>query len=147
MDGEKYTLSDDALLEAINDFAFTEIDPLFFLEGGEAVGGFWGAAQEVVAATGVHAAKLMTGQARAMFYMRSFYMLGMLRGAEAYRFAMMDEEEGPAQIPFSLDSFSAEDFREDLERTTPEMFQRLCALLGLTVQWKDRAQKPRRRKR
>lgn len=127
--------TDDELLEIINISSFTETDPLFFLEGGEAVGGFWGVAQEVVAASGVHAAKLMTGQARAMFHMRSFYMLGMLRGAEALRFAMMDEEESPPLIPFPLDGFSAEDFREDLEQATPEMFQRLCALLGLSVSW------------
>lgn len=58
--------------------------PVGFEEDGDCWG-FWSAAEEVAAASAVQAAKLTTGQARALFHMRSFYFLGVIRGAEEYR--------------------------------------------------------------
>ena len=89
---------------------------------------------------------MATGQARALFHMRSFYFLGVIRGAEEYR-AMLTDDMEVKNAPFSLDDYFAEEFREALEAMEPEDFQRLCALLGLSVQWAKKPQKPKRRKR
>ena len=108
-------------------------DPVGFLEDGDGYG-FWLAAAEVAGAAPLQAARLKSGQARALFHMRSFYLLGVLRGAEAYR-SMLSGAEEITDMPFSMDSGAAEEFREDLEAMPPELFQQLCALLGLSVRW------------
>lgn len=80
------------------------------------------------------AAKLTTGQARALFYMRSFYFLCVLQGAEEYR-AMLTDDIEAENTPFSLDDYASAEFRESLEAMEPEDFRRLCALLGLSIPW------------
>lgn len=133
MDKKKCILSDEDIRDLSDLTPFAEGDPVGFLEDGD-VCGFWAAAEEVAVASAVQAAKLETGQARALFHMRSFYLLGVLRGAEAYRSMLTDEEE-TKDMAFSLDSGAAEEFREDLEAMPPALFQRLAALLGLSVAW------------
>lgn len=140
MNKNKYILSDEDIRDLSDLTPFAEGDPVVFLEDGD-TWGFWAAAEEVAAASAVQAAKLETGQARALFHMRSFYLLGVIRGAEAYRSMLKDEEE-TQDMAFSLDSGAAEEFREDLEAMPPELFQRLTALLGMSVKWADRPQNP-----
>lgn len=141
MNKNKYILSDEDIRDLSDLTPFAEGDPVCFLEDGDPECGFWAAAEEVAAASAVQAAKLETGQARALFHMRSFYLLGVIRGAEAYRSMLKDEEE-TLDMVFSLDSGAAEEFREDLEAMPPELFQRLTALLGMSVKWADRPQNP-----
>lgn len=137
MDEKKYILSNDEIWDLISFTGFEEGDPVCFMEDGEPCGGFWALAEQVVNASAAQAARLEAGQARALFYMRSFYLLGVIRGAEAYRFSMLDtdDEEGQPVVFFTPDDGFENDFREGLERLPPELFQRLCALLGLSVQW------------
>lgn len=130
---KKYILSDEDVRDLSDLTPFAEGDTVGFLEDGDGYG-FWAAAEEIAVASAVQAAKLETGQARALFHMRSFYLLGVLRGAEAYR-SMLTDEEKTKDIAFSLDSSAAEEFREDLEAMPPELFQRLAALLGMSVAW------------
>lgn len=136
MNREKYILSDEAIRELTDTTPFSEGDSVGFLEDGDGCG-FWLAAEEVAVASAVQAAKLKTGQARALFHMRSFYFLGVLRGAEEYRSMLTDDME-TQNAAFSLDSDAAEEFREGLETMKPEDFQRLTALLGLSVPWESR---------
>lgn len=134
METKKYILSDEDIRDLTDTTPFSEGESVGFLEDGDGCG-FWLAAEEVAAASAAQAAKLTTGQARALFHMRSFYFLGVLRGAEEYRHTLTDKFELKT-IPFSLDDCCSEEFREDLENMLPEDFQRLCALLGLSVPWK-----------
>lgn len=135
MEKEKCILSDEDIRNLTDTTPFSEGDPVGFLENGDAFG-FCQAAEEVAVASAVHAAKLTAGQARALFHMRSFYFLGVLRGAEEYRHTLTDKFELKT-IPFSLDGACAEEFRESLETMAPEDFRRLCALLGLSVEWEE----------
>lgn len=135
MDEKKYILSDENIRTLTDTTPFSEGDTMGFLEDGDGCG-FWLAAEEVAVASAVQAAKLTTGQARALFHMRSFYLLGVLRGAEEYRHSLTDEFE-LKPIPFSLDNCCSQEFRESLEAMPPKDFQRLCALLGLSVPWEN----------
>ncbi len=136
-EGQNPILSDKEIAEISEFTPFAEGDGVYYEDDGEFLCGFWGAAEEAAAAAPLQAAKLKTGLARALFHMRSFYFLGVLRGAEAYRSALIEDEDVPSYMPFALDAYSAEEFREDLETMPPEVFRRLCALLGLSVQWED----------
>lgn len=133
METNEYILSNEAIRNLTDTTLFSEEQPVGFEEDGDCWG-FWSAAEEVAAASAVQAAKLTTGQARALFHMRSFYFLGVLRGAEEYRNTLTDKYELKT-IPFSLDDGCSQEFRESLEAMPPEKFQRLCALLGLSVPW------------
>lgn len=144
MDGKTYILSDEDIRNFTDTTPFSEGDSVGFLEGVDSCG-FWLAAEEVAKASAAQAAKLTTGQARALFHMRSFYFLGVLRGAEEYR-SMLTDDMKTENAPFSLDDYASEEFRESLEAMEPEDFQRLCALLGLSVKWAVSPPKPKRRK-
>lgn len=134
----RYIFSNDALLTLSEITTYAEGDPLCWgTEGGEIVGGFWPLAEEVAKATAAAAVMLSSGQARALLVMRSFYLLGVLRGGEAYRSLVLDEEGEPEfkNIPFTLDNLAAADFVDELSALSPEYFNRLLALLGLSVPW------------
>lgn len=133
METKKYILSNEDIRNLTDTTPFSEGEPVGFLEDGDGCG-FWMAAEEVAVASAVQAAKLTTGQARALFHMRSFYFLGVIRGAEEYR-SMLTEDMESENAPFSLDDYASAEFRESLETMAPEDFQRLCALLGLSVPW------------
>lgn len=133
MKAKEYILSNEAIRNLTDTTLFSEGDSVGFLEDGDGCG-FWLAAEEVAVASAVQAAKLTTGQARALFHMRSFYFLGVIRGAEEYR-SMLTEDMESENAPFSLDECCSQEFRESLEAMRPEEFQRLCALLGLSVPW------------
>lgn len=57
-------------------------------------------------------------RAKALFYMRAFYFLGVLRGGEAYRVSLLLDDdinaEEPPQIDFGLSDSCAELFADDL---------------------------------
>lgn len=57
-------------------------------------------------------------KAKALFYMRAFYFLGVLRGGEAYRVSLLLGDdintEEPPQITFELSGNCAELFVDDL---------------------------------
>ena len=80
--------------------------------------------------------KLENLHSQALFLMRGFYLLGVLRGGEAYRGMMRDIVEpdnlDPAEsLPFSLDDVLADDFAFDLNGLTQEKLTQLWADLGL----------------
>lgn len=135
---DKGILSDAELLELSELTAFTEGEGLCWgVENEEPVGGFWSLAEEVAKATATGAVKLRTGQERALFAMRAFYLLGVLRGGEAYRNCVIDADTEPEfkDLPFQLDQMAAEDFADDLRETEAEYLARLLSMLGLSVPW------------
>lgn len=140
---DKGILSDAELLELADFTPFTEGEPVLMCEPGwEPFCCFWHEATEVAKAIAAEATRLSSGQARALFAMRGFYFLGILRGGEAYRNSLIDTETEPefTDLPFQLDSGAAADFVDDMNELTPELFNQLCALLGLSVPWAaDRA--------
>ncbi|WP_312615070.1 hypothetical protein [Oscillibacter sp.] len=131
----------DAELVALSELtAFAEGEGVCWgIENGKPVGGFWDLAAEVAKATAAAGAALPSGQARAVLAMRAFYLLGVLRGGEAYRNTVIDTETEPEfkDLPFELDAMAAADFAEDLGNLTPEVFRQLCALLGLSGPWAE----------
>jgi len=137
------SLSDEDIREASEYTPFTESTPVYDEDDVEPKSSFFGVAEQVAGAAAVEAAKLKSGQARALFHMRSFYLLGVLHGAEAYR-AIQTGEYERKKIPFSLDEYCAEEYREELEQLPPEVFQSLCSLLGLSVQWEGQMEEGRR---
>lgn len=136
-----FILSDKEIVDLRDFTPFPEGDPIYFYDDDDEtpILGFWGVAEEVARATAAEAAMLETGQARALLMMRSFYFLGVLRGAEEYRsYITADEhleDNGLEAIPFELAEGAAEDFREELDKMPPKLFKRLCAMLGLSVEW------------
>ena len=136
METKKYIFSDEEIRNLTDTTPFSADEPVGFL-GGEDGCGFWLAAEEVSKASAAQTAKLTTGQARALFYMRNSYFLGVLQGAEEYR-AMLTDDMETENAPFSLDDYASAEFRESLEAMEPEDFRHLCALLGLSVPWKNK---------
>lgn len=137
----EYVLSDEALLSLSETTLYGEGDNcLWYVEDGKPVGGFWSIAEEVARATAVDAVQISSGQGRAILAMRAFYLLGVLRGGEAYRRLVAPEEEYEKllDLPFTVYS---ELFAEDLEAMPQEWMARLLALLGLTVPWAAEDQK------
>ena len=65
---------------------------LWVIDIGKKVGGFWGIAEDVAEAIAADAVHLCSGQARALLAMRAFYLLGVLRGGEAYRNLVVDSD-------------------------------------------------------
>lgn len=111
-------------------------------ENGKIVGGLWGLAEEVGAAMRAEDTELMTedqlretGQRGQIIYaLRAFYRLGVLRGLETYRNHILNNDCEPvfAELPFALDAWAAEDFADDLRDTTPELLDKLLALVGVS---------------
>lgn len=133
-------LSDAELLALSELTTFAEGEGVCWgIENGKPVGGFWDLAAEVAKATAAAGAALPSGQARAVLAMRAFYLLGVLRGGEAYRNTVIDTGTEPefVDLPFDMDAMAAADFAEDLNNLTPEAFSQLCALLGLSGPWAE----------
>lgn len=131
-----YVLSDEEL-KSLSEFTpYSEGDAfLWVIDIDKKVGGFWGIAEEVARATAADAVHLRSGQARALLAMRAFYLLGVLRGGEAYRNLIVDSDGDEPEfkdLPFDVYS---ELFVADLKELTPEEFNSILALLGLTVPW------------
>lgn len=127
MDENKYIFSDGDL------FDLSESAPL--TEGGQ-LEDLLSEAQVVAAAiekTGADLSALWP-QARALFFMRGFYFLGILRGGEAYRAALLDDIPGadePPTAPFELSDVCADLCAKELEGKPTETVRAIYRSLGL----------------
>lgn len=125
---EKYILPDDELME------LSELAPL--TEGG-ALDELLNEAKEVMRA--IDAAKaddgvLVDDRAWALYLMRGFYFLGILRGGEAYRAALLDDVPGadePPTVPFALSESCTDLFVKDLEGEPSETLEAIYKILDL----------------
>lgn len=61
--------------------------------------------------------------------MRAFYFLGVFRGGEAARAAILDDDAEGGE--FNLSDFGTERFAEDLQALDAVSLARLCDSLGL----------------
>lgn len=127
MDECKYIMTNSEL------FDLSEYTPL--TEGGT-LEEFLSEAQQVAGAiekTGVDLSALWP-QARALFFMRGFYFLGILRGGEAYRAALLDDTPGaeePPTAPFELSDACADLCAKELEGKPTETVRAIYRTLGL----------------
>ena len=127
MDENKYILSDEDL------FDLSESAPL--TEGG-LLEDLLSEAQQVAEAikkTGVDLSAL-SPQARALFFMRGFYFLGILRGGEAYRATLLDDIPGadePPTVPFELSDSCADLCVDDFQQMPADTARALYETVGL----------------
>lgn len=96
---------------------------------------FEAAAREVLKAADKIHVNPRQGKTRALFLMRGLYFLGVLRGGEAYRNALlcMDDPETPEPetVPFELSEVCTELFVDDLKSMGPAALEKLCQSLGI----------------
>lgn len=128
MKEKKYILSDDDLLELSEEAPLTEGGTLEdFLSEAEQVAG-------AVERTEVSFSGLDL-RAKALFYMRAFYFLGMLRGGEAYRGELLLDDDINADIPddlsFRLESGCADLFAADLQGKPSETLKAIYRAVGM----------------
>lgn len=127
MDENEYIFSDGEL------FDLGESAPL--TEGGQ-LEDLLSEARQVARAiekTGVDLSSLWP-QARALFLMRGFYFLGILRGGEAYRATLLDDIPGsaePPEVPFELSEVCADLCAKELEGKPTETVRAIYKALGL----------------
>lgn len=127
MNENKYIFSDEEL------FDLSESAPL--AEGGT-LEDFLSEAQQVTKAiekTGVDLSALWP-QAQALFLMRGFYFLGILRGGEAYRAALLDDipsADDPPAIQFELSEVCAELCAAELQGKPSETLKAIYRAVGL----------------
>lgn len=111
MNEKKYILPDDELLDLSEAAPLTEGGTLEeLLEEAQYVA-------EAVEKTGERL-NGMDKKARALFYMRAFYFLGVLRGGEAYRASLLLDDDinakEPPQAAFELSDSCTELFADEL---------------------------------
>ncbi len=124
MNEKKYILPDDELLELSEGTPLTEGGTMEdFLSEAEQVA-------EGIKKTGVSFSGLDL-RAKALFYMRAFYFLGVLRGSEAYRGELLDNAEELPDVPFKLDDGCAELFADDLRGEPSETLKAIYKTVGL----------------
>lgn len=73
-------------------------------------------------------------RSRLIYLFRAFYLLGVLRGGEAYRFALASQTETdytPEEAAFQLDGVCADSFVTDISGADPDSLGELYSLLGL----------------
>lgn len=74
-------------------------------------------------------------RARRLLLLRGFYFLGVLRGAEAYRTAVLEavkpELSAHEPLPFELDEGCAQLFADDLNQLPQGELDSLCSALGI----------------
>lgn len=123
----KHILSDKDLMELSESAPMPEGGTLEqFLQEADVVA-------QAVQATGVKLQQLHPSS-RALFLMRAFYLLGVLRGGESYRGEMCitDDVDWEAECcPFALVSWAAEDMAEELNNPEIEDRNLLIQLLEL----------------
>ena len=126
---EKYILPDNELME------LSELAPL--TEGGTLYE-LLDEAKEVMRA--IDAAKaddgvLVDDRAWALYLMRGFYFLGILRGGEAYRAALLidngRDDDVPDAVPFELSESCTDLFVKDLEGEPSETLEAIYKILDL----------------
>lgn len=129
MEENKYILPDDELME------LSELAPL--TEGGT-LDDFLAEAKEVMRAIDEAEADdgvLVDDKAWALYLMRGFYFLGMLRGGEAYRAALLIDDgksdDVPEAVPFALDKGCTDDFVWAVQGEPTETLTDIYKVLGL----------------
>lgn len=129
MTREHYILDDQTIRD------FTDFTP--YTEGGT-VPDFIDEAEEVAKAIVKTGVEFNDEQARLLFLMRGFYLLGILRGGEEYRNTLQAHHEtmnpDAAQqefqrLPFELSAFCAETFANDLNYLTSDELAQLWSVL------------------
>lgn len=134
MEENEYIFSDGDLLDLSESAPLTEGGPLSdLLSEAQAVAG-------AIKKTGVDLSRLCP-QARALFLMRGFYFLGMLRGGEAYRATLLDDIPGAVDrptVPFELSEVCADLFAKELEGQPTETVRAIYQALGLTANRAER---------
>lgn len=79
---------------------------------------------------GCPAEQIPTGQARALFLMRALYFLGVFRGGEAARAAILEDDD-PEAKKFSLSNIDTKHFAKELETASCSTLEDLCEIAGL----------------
>ena len=129
MTRKDYILDDQTIRE------FTEFSP--YTEGGT-IPDFMDEAEEVAKAIAKTGVEFNDEQARLLFLMRGFYLLGILRGGEEYRNTLQAHAEtlNPdtvqqefQRIPFALSGSCAETFANDLNYLTSDELAQLWTVL------------------
>lgn len=127
MDKQNNILSDSELLELSEAAPMSEGGTLEeLLEEAQQVAG-------AVKNTGVHLSALCP-QARALFFMRGFYFLGILRGGEAYRATLLNEVPGADDLPeapFALSEVCADLWVDELREDPGETLRAIYRAVGL----------------
>lgn len=131
MNENKYILSDADIMELSEGCPMTEGGTLDeFVEEAAVVA-------QAVAVAGVDLQQLRPNS-RALFLMRAFYFLGILRGGESYReeLRVIDELDSGAvgneiqeTCPFSMVDWTSQDMAEELDTPEFENRKRLIELL------------------
>lgn len=129
----RYILSDEELIELSEGCPMTEGGTLDeFVEEAAVVA-------QAVAVAGVDL-KQLHPNSRALFLMRAFYFLGILRGGESYReeLRVIDELDSGAvgneiqeTCPFSMVDWASQDMAEELDTPEFENRKRLIELLHM----------------
>ena len=105
-----------------------------YAEGG-LLSEFEKAGKQVVQAIAQANTQVTYKRARWLLLLRGFYFLGVLRGAEAYRTAVLEavkpELPAPEPLPFELDEGCAQLFADDLNQLPQGELDRLCSALGV----------------
>ena len=129
MDENKYILPDDELVD------LSELAPL--TEGGT-LDELLSEAKEVMRAIDEARADdgvLVDDRAWALYLMRGFYFLGMLRGGEAYRAALLIDDDKvdkvPDNVPFALSESCTADFVRDIQGEPGETLTAIYKVLDL----------------
>lgn len=125
---ENYILSNDELFDLSESAPLTEGGTLDELldEAKEVMR----AIDEAKADDGV----LVDNRAWALYLMRGFYFLGILRGGEAYRATLLDDIPGadePPIVPFALSESCTDLFVKDLAEEPSETLEAIYKALGL----------------
>jgi len=128
MNEKKYILPDDELLELSEGAPLTEGGTLEdLLNEAEQVA-------EAVQKADIRFSDL-DFRAKALFYMRAFYFLGVLRGGEAYRAELLLDDglnaDALPQVPFELSDICAELFADDLRGKPSETLKAIYRAVGL----------------
>lgn len=125
---KKYILPDDELFDLSESAPLTEGGTLDELldEAKEVMR----AIDEAKADDGV----LVDDRAWALYLMRGFYFLGILRGGEAYRATLLDDIPGadaPPTVPFALSESCTDLFVKDLEGDPSKTLETIYKILNL----------------
>jgi len=124
----------DSALQSLSEFTlFSENEGIFWtVEDGIPGGGFWDLAEQVNRASASAVLHLQSREARIVFALRNFYLLGVLRGGEAYRSMVLPPDEADfSEVPFTLCEEFSMDCIESLNDIPDLELETLLALLGL----------------
>lgn len=135
-------LSDEAIMNMVHESLYPD-SLCWGEENGQIVGGLWGLAEKVntamrdeeTVAWTEDQEKELSQQGRIILALRAFYRLGVLRGCEAYRNEVLNNNGEPvfAELPFELDPWDTADIMEDLNETDMKYLDKFLALVGVSI--------------